>query len=231
MILLVGAGRLGQLVLEEFNSSEIIGTKTTDQEGFLKLDLASVSLSNLKYNTFIFCVPPSSVSTEMWLKRLKEISGKQIILISSTGVYGENKGEVNEDTTPKPNTENGTKLLAIESLLQTFKKSFVIRPSGLFSKDTHPGNYLAGRSDLKNGKDPVNLISREDVAKVVKYAYENESPRLINLAHPSHPGKATYYRSYCERNELELPSFKDESGNMKIVSSKYNILKKYSELP
>lgn len=231
MILLVGAGRLGQLVLEEFKSSEIIGTKTTDQEGFLKLDLSKDSLSSLEYNTFIFCVPPSSVSTELWLKRLEEISDKKIILISSTGVYGENKGEVNEDTSPEPNTENGEKLIAIESLLQEFKKSFVIRPSGLFSIDLHPGKYLAGKSDLSNGKDPVNLISREDVAKVVKYIYENESPRLINLAHPSHPEKATYYRSYCERNDLELPNFKNESGNMKVVNSKYKIIEKYSDLP
>jgi nucleoside-diphosphate-sugar epimerase len=231
MILLIGAGKLGQMVLEKFSPNEICGSKTTKEEGFVKLNISTDSLIDLDYDTYIFCIPPSAVSIDIWLKRLNEVKDKKIIFTSSTGVYGENKGVVTEDTVPLPNTENGHKLLAIESLLKKFKKSFVIRPSGLFSENSHPGKYLANKKNLKNGKDPINLIARDDVAQAIKIIYEQESPHLINLSNPKHPEKAIYYRSYCEKNELPLPSYIDESGTKRIVNSNYDVLKDYTDLP
>ncbi len=231
MILVIGAGRLGKLIIDQFPEGDITGSKTTPHSGSIKLDLNVDSLVGLKFDTYIFCIPPSALSTDVWIQRLNEVKDKKVILISSTGIYGENEGVVTEDKTPQPNTENGHKLFKIEKLLADFDHSFIIRPSGLYSEGSHPGMYLAGKKGLKNGNDPLNLIARIDVAKAVKLIYQLETPRLINLSNPRHPQKSIYYREYCAKYALELPHFENTEGALRVVSSKFSVLEDYTDLP
>ncbi|UWX55254.1 hypothetical protein NYZ99_01135 [Maribacter litopenaei] len=88
------------------------------------------------------------------LNEIASSSVNNILFVSSTSVYGENQGEVNEETIPIPSSEAGKQLLETEKLIRenSHVESTIIRFAGLIGPDRHPVNMLSGRTQPYRGQ-------------------------------------------------------------------------------
>lgn len=246
----MGCGWLGlplakSLIAEGYT----INGSTTAKEKLQVLDSAginafTISISETKVNGDIFnflnpCdvviinVPPGLrgggaktsyvAKMQRLLSHVKESPVKKVIFVSSTSVYGDEQGEVTEETTPIPTTESGKQLLESEQLFRvtTEFKSTVLRFGGLIGPDRHPITMLAGRENLKNGNAPVNLIHLYDCILVIKQILKEEKwDEVFNVVYPYHPSKAEYYEKKAQESGLEPPKYQaSQSQKHKIVTS------------
>ncbi|SHM12890.1 SDR family oxidoreductase [Mucilaginibacter sp. OK098] len=146
----------------------------------------------------------------------------KVIYISSTVVYGDSNGEVNELDSPKPDTESGKTLLEAENLfkLQIAFKTTIIRFAGLVGPGRHPGRFFAGKKGIPNGLAPVNLIHLEDCLGITLAVIEQDAfGGLINASSPDHPAKSDFYLQAALRAGLTAPEFINELNSWKLINS------------
>jgi len=159
-----------------------------------------------------------------FLETIKKSPIKKVILISSTSVYGDKQGEVNESDLPNPDAENGRQLFQVEQLFYnaTDFKTTIVRFGGLICASRQPVKYLAGRKDLNGGNAPVNLIHREDcIGIMLEIIRKDAFPKIFNAVAPQHPTKAEYYIKKAKDMELKPPTFvEDADEQYKTVDSK-----------
>jgi len=158
------------------------------------------------------------------INKIKSYSIKQVVFISSTGVYGDINGEVNELNEPKPDSASGKVLLEAESRLrqQTEFQTTIIRFAGLIGPGREPGRFLAGKKEIPNGNAPVNLIHLSDCIGISCAIIDKQAfGTIYNACSPSHPGRADFYSKAAANLGLEPPEFIMEQKNWKIVSGIY----------
>lgn len=176
-------------------------------------------------------IPPRARSGngEVYLESLKKLIPfiksqkiKQVVLISSTGVYGDHNTEVTELDAPNPDTESGKIMLTAEEMLKA-EKAFtttIIRFGGLIGPGRDPGRFFAGKTDIPNGEAPVNLIHITDCIGISCAILDKQAfGHIYNAISPAHPSKAEFYTAAATASELEEPQFIEEKNNWKIVSS------------
>jgi nucleoside-diphosphate-sugar epimerase len=145
-----------------------------------------------------------------FLSEIEQSDVKKVILVSSTSVYGDDQGIVNEKQLPKPETQAGKQLLQVEQLFFTSEilNTTIVRFGGLFGGSRQPVRYLAGRSDLSNGDAPVNLIHRIDCIGILSEIIKQEAfGHIFNAVMPSHPKKRDYYIETAKALNLDPPSY------------------------
>ena len=192
-----------------------------------------ISLFLLNLEVLIVNIPPKlrGDKTENYVKKIKRLykevkksTLKKIIFVSSTSVYGNNQGEVTEETNPEPATESGKQLLASEKIfLEDHNlQSTVIRLGGLIGPDRHPITMLSGRENLSNGNAPVNLIHLNDCIEIIKAVFANSWwNEVLNGVHPDHPSKQEYYTEAATKRDLQPPDYKEDTSKKgKIVVPK-----------
>lgn len=167
---------------------------------------------------------PFSKKIEALIPWVEKSSITQLLFVSSTSVFNEFQGEVDEATVPKPESDSGKELLKAEQLLMASKNfnTTILRFGGLFGPDRHPVNYLAGRNDLPNGNAPVNLIHLEDCIGILLAVLEADYwGKIIHGVHPEHPKKSDYYLKKAIEKNLTPPTFKTEniSSNKLVLSN------------
>ena len=149
-----------------------------------------------------------------------------IIFVSSTSVYTNRKGVMQEDDAEITShlSDSGRALLEAEMALESRGNwdTTVLRFGGLYGYDRHPVKYLAGRKKLSRGNAPVNLVHRDDCINVTLEAIkQNARNETYNVVSDGHPPRSTFYISAAEHFGLEPPDFlEDESQNYKIVSNR-----------
>lgn len=142
---------------------------------------------------------------------LERFKTPRLIYVSSTSVFGSHQGRVDESTTPRPDTDSGKQLLEAESLLGSLKDCNVltVRFGGLFGPGRHPAAYLAGRTGLQGGADPVNLIHLEDCMGILQEALGHPAwTGVVHGVYPDHPPKAVYYGRAAREMGLQPPVYK-----------------------
>jgi nucleoside-diphosphate-sugar epimerase len=152
---------------------------------------------------------------------------KKVLYISSTSVY-KNEAHIpniTEGNLPNVTSNSGQQLIAIEQMLQNNPnfKTTILRFSGLLDSERHPGKSLSGRTELKNGDAPVNLIHKNDCIKIISKLIKNNIWNAsFNASNSFHPSKKEYYTNYCKTNNLPLPHFnlKEKSRGKLIDASK-----------
>jgi|688.fasta_scaffold14838_9 nucleoside-diphosphate-sugar epimerase len=134
---------------------------------------------------------------------------KQVILTSSTSVYPDGMGEVDENCAARP-TDHGLIQLEYEEALCGFygAKLVVLRLAGLIGKNRHPGRFLAGKKDVSFGSSPINMVHQGDVVRfIVELITRQITVPIINLCHDDHLPKHIYYRAASKALNLEPPTF------------------------
>ncbi|QZT36074.1 NAD(P)H-binding protein [Halosquirtibacter xylanolyticus] len=149
---------------------------------------------------------------------------KKVLFVSSTSVYPNTNGVVDENTNLEPQKNSGIALRSVEDLLlsQSFFETTIIRFGGLIGYDRLPGRFLAGKKNLKNGDSPVNLIHRDDcIGLLLTVIKEDFWGKLINGIMPEHPSRREFYTKASEMSHLPIPEFDNlrEEQEYKIISS------------
>ncbi len=170
-------------------------------------------------------VPPKlrQGNAESFIEKMKLLhsmiqnsSVSKILFVSSTAVYGDEDGDVTEDTPPNPVTESGKQLLASEQLFSndSDRLTTILRFGGLIGPNRHPIKQLSGKKDLKNGHHPVNLIQLEDcihmIGTIINEGYWGE---IFNGVYPLHPSKKEYYSNEAEKRGVPPPEYLDHPAN------------------
>jgi nucleoside-diphosphate-sugar epimerase len=161
---------------------------------------------------------------ELMRQVVEQIRKHQIshfLYTSTTGVYPDLNGEVNEMTHPEPKRSSSRAMRIGEQLLVDQEvEGTILRLAGLVGPDRHPGKFLAGQTEVRNGLAPVNLVYQEDVIEVVLQVIRQQCwGQVLNVCADQHPIKSAYYRRQTEILGLEPPTFVEERSRYKIVSN------------
>lgn len=192
--------------------SFLISLKAEETQGDLKAFLENATV-------LIIDIPPKlrGVEKENFVAKIEnllpfieESSIENVLFISSTSVYGEEKQQVDETTVPNPDTESGRQLVATEKRLQdnTAFKTTVLRFGGLIGEDRHPARFLAGRKGVENPDGPINMIHQDDCIGIILNILETQSwGETFNGVAPFHPTREDYYTQKTLEMGLESPLF------------------------
>lgn len=148
---------------------------------------------------------------------------EQLLFISSTGVYSRDGGVVNEDTPPDPDTASGRAVWEAEQLVRRYAdwQPTVLRMSGLVGGSRRPGRFLAGKTNLPNGQNRVNLVHLEDCLGVVMSVLRQQTwGETFNVCADEHPTRADFYTQQAIKEGLTPPTFStDNDGQYRIVDN------------
>lgn len=219
---IIGAGWLGGEMLIRLKDLGIKAWSTNSKSfNWLHDEFPSQPCDVLLLNT----PPLTSISPVDFVGKIPIESQQKILFISSTSVYGELSGNIDENSTPSPSSTNGMWLLEVEKLLlQLFKSQMtIIRPGGLIGGSRHPVHSLTNDPSriIKDG--PINLIHRKDLIEILlKISKLKNPPAVVNAVAPFHPLKSIYYNSWAKALNLDRIQFDPKMDSDRIVDS--NIL-------
>lgn len=147
----------------------------------------------------------------------------RVVFISSTSVYPEKGGEVNEETSGRPEKPSGVALLQAEQLFlqEDSFQTIVIRPGGLIGPGRLPGNFIRKANPSRPGNVPVNLVHSDDVVRAILHLTEVEKDSAVyNVVSPEHPLRSDLYTRAAELQGIDLPDFPvGENVKFKTVNS------------
>lgn len=242
---ILGCGWFGYAFAEELikRGYSVKGSTTSDEKLIALVDagiepyLIDFSAERQKTNKAFFdadvlfiCIPPKRKSLELgdYPKKIAVIVNSaeehtQVVLISSTSIYGDQNTTVDEDSETDPETESGKMVLEAERILKSLlpNRSTIIRFAGLFGPNREPARFFAGKTNIPNGLAPVNMIHQKDAVGIACEIIEQDAfGRTYNACAPKHPTKIEFYTKASLDSGLENPTFLEEKNSFKIVESK-----------
>ncbi|MBF0363516.1 MAG: hypothetical protein HQK49_21020 [Oligoflexia bacterium] len=253
-ISILGVGWLGtnlaQLILKQQNEKVTIKGSTTTPSKVEHLQKMGIKpyLINLHpqgpdlnfdfdfLNTDLLIISlPPKVKTEgvdfhLWqINTLINFIDSQIpiIYLSSTSVYGDNQGAVDESTTPIPTKFSGKVILRAEEILrEKFKdKLTILRLGGLIGPGREPSRLSKKNPQLFNSHSKINLIHLDDACGIIlAIIYKNAWGEIFNGVADEHFSKLDFYSLYSQPSpsslSLALPNAnKIDDSNCKVVSN------------
>jgi len=247
-ISIIGLGWLGIQLAEKLSQSgfKVVGTTTTEGKlSQLLQTVDQVKIFDIEHpdslnqqdeslvfgaDLIILTIPPSKIENygEKMIELVKNIKQRnpkvQMIYTGSSSVYGDEVGEVDEQTPLNPQSSNAKKIAELEEYFQKLNHDgiAVLRLGGLVGPGRHPVKYLIGRSNVKGKNKAVNLIHSADIAEVVLKICKGEyPPGVYNLCCPEHPLKSDYYIELAKRLNQIPPNFNKFDNQLgKIVICK-----------
>ncbi|MGB9690237.1 SDR family oxidoreductase [Thermogutta sp.] len=142
----------------------------------------------------------------------------RIVLVSSTGVYGDSDTEVVDESTPrKPLRESSQALAEAEDLLLApawRDKAVITRMGGIYGPGRLPLlRYIRARQPLPTDPDALlNLIFADDAARaVVIVADAAEPPEVVNVVDGRPVTRRQFYEKLCQCLGLPPPTFSPSS--------------------
>jgi nucleoside-diphosphate-sugar epimerase len=221
-ILLAGAGWLGKplaLRLKEVGYDvSVIGQSPEKQAEFkrLGLDYHSVDynqLSTRKCEKLIICIPPNEHYIRIIQNLLNAVQPSFSLFTSSTSVYAQASGTVDETSL----CEGNPMLLAAENLILNQEGTgTVLRLGGLIGSDRNPAEHFRGKNTISKGLAPVNLIHQLDIIRLVEMILQHNISGIYNVVNPFHPTRKAYYEQECSNLGLAPCHFLSD-GEGKVV--------------
>jgi nucleoside-diphosphate-sugar epimerase len=159
-------------------------------------------------------------------------SVKQLIYISSTGVYGNFDGEwVSEDSPTEPSREGGHACLAAEELIKDSRfadRATILRFAGIYGPDRVPTQKLIQSKSWNklSANGYLNLIHADDGANIVRIvADQAPSGETFLVSDGSPPLRREYYEFIAEFFNEDIqwnespPDPNDRSSNSKRIAN------------
>ncbi|NNH02123.1 sugar nucleotide-binding protein [Acinetobacter sp. ANC 5414] len=209
-ILFIGYGKTSQRVAKHlFQQGHQITTisrspKTDEFATHLIQDVHQLDLMHVPAIDWVYVLlSPSQSTVEAYqqtyvnsvapiVKALKHHPIQKIVVVSSTRVYDENKGErIDDDSIMQPSDEQGQLLLKMEQLYQQAfpNQCIIIRPTGIYGTSVARMIKLAEQTQSYPLIHWSNRIHIDDLARF-----------LAQLLHVEHPEK-----SYIVSNNQPIP--------------------------
>ena len=218
-VLIIGCGDIGVRVarLERSEGRTVAGLARSEKSAWrlrdagiqpITADLdAPASLNNLPVKNavvYYFAPPPDKGVTdprmETFVSALTPSNlPKRIVLISTTSVYGDCRGEwVTEDRPPNPQADRARRRLAAETTLQAWSKTsgvsvVILRVPGIYGPGYLPVERLrSGEPVLREDESPFsNRIHADDLARICIAAARHAHPNLLYNVSDGHPTTMT----------------------------------------
>lgn len=234
---ILGAGWLGkQLALILQGAGNEVKVTASSEEGrdnlkmegmnafFVRLDEYGV-YGNLEFfndiKVLIISLPPVAPKCFKQLLEQMEHSGiKESIVFSSTGIYADCKGKVDEDSSLQLHLPKVKRLKEIEDLFlqQPGLSAIVLRLAGLWGAERHPVYFLARREVIEDADEPVNLVQGATVCKaVLKILSDKVNTAVFNVVDNDHRSKEAFYTAAAEERNLLLPPFLKSKKTMNRI--------------
>lgn len=147
---------------------------------------------------------------------------KQLVFVSSTGIYPDDNKVFNELTRPKPITDAGKMLLAAEEVLKNNKAftTTILRFGGLIGPERNLAKHFAGKKEIANGLAPINLIHLTDCLGIsLTILKEQAFGHIFNAVTPNYPTRAAFYTHACIVSGLQKPEFIPQLLTWKQIES------------
>lgn len=244
-ISIIGCGWLGLPLAKHFlQKGYFINGTTTDEKKIPTLKKSGIEAHFLKItdkniegdidkiisgsNYIVLNFPPKRIENieSIYPKIVRNLlpficKNQKIIFVSSTAVYQNTNGWVNETLPCKPSKKSGIAVLTAEKILQDFLRNrlCILRLSGLIGGDRMPANFLSGKKNISGGSAPVNLIHRDDCIGLIESIIENDAfGEIFNGCSDKHPLRKDFYRKAAANVSLPMPTFTAEKNqNFKMI--------------
>ena len=135
---------------------------------------------------------------------------RKIIFASTTGVYaGQAQDLITEETAPDPLRESARAMYEAEQHLAAFTDQLtILRFAGLVGPGRKAANFFAGKQNLPNPDNTVNLVHLTDCVQVVSRIIEHDHfGHVYNVVADKHPTRKTYYTQLTQAAGLVPPTF------------------------
>jgi len=194
-----------------------------DQEIKLPDLLSQPSLQSLQPSSqapeIYYFMPPPQMGCEdtriqQFLSSLNQIVPKRIVLISTTGVYGDSKGGWVDEASPvQPKADRAYRRLSAEKALinwsnKTGGEYMILRVPGIYAEDRLPLARLKKGLPIVRLEEAgwTNRIHADDLAQACKAAMAcDTSNQVINVS-DGHPSTMTdYFNQIADYANLERP--------------------------
>ncbi|MCE7067667.1 NAD-dependent dehydratase [Dyadobacter sp. CY326] len=253
-ISILGCGWLGfqlaQRLLEQHISSHVKGSTTSADkikkftekgiQGFLlqlkpEFENTATDLESFfNTDTLIISLPPRlsknepgfyQQQIEAVVREIKKSPVRDLIFISSTGIYPELNRIMTEDDVTTPEQSASPDMVEAENLIQTLRPErnvSILRLGGLMGYNRIPGKYVKGQKNMTTGSIPVNYIHRDDaVAIILTIIKSGISNQTFNIVAPIHTTRREIYEASCAQFGWETPTFAepDSKPDYKIISA------------
>jgi len=240
-ILIIGSGKLGLSLAQSLSHQgfETTATTTTHEKVskdnninpaiiYLNTNTSDHNalvntLHKYHFNLMIITIPPNRQlnNYDETLNKLHQLAIsleiKKVLFISSTSVWGENSGEVDENTPMIPITQSAKSMVRFEQTIlnePSFEAS-TIKLAGLIGETRNPGRFLAGKENLTMAKAPVNLVTQRDVIGIIiEIVKQNAWQKSFIACAPSHPTRDVFYVSAANKLNLVAPTFDYTNENL-----------------
>lgn len=188
------------------------------------LSLRSKILALLENACLLVSFPPDGPNDKLFSSLSSRC--KTIIYISSTSVYGDRYGLIDENTEPDWKNEKSLNRLQAESYWLE-KGAIVFRAAGLYGPES--GLHLRLRDHSYNlPTESDNYVSRihlDDLARLVLGAFKKKlAPKSIYLVADAKPAKQIdVVKWLCKEMSIPLPPISDDITNSRIPKSNRQI--------
>lgn len=148
-------------------------------------------------------------------KELAQAGARNLLYTSSTSVYGDQEGWLDEEAPLLGGRRSADKVVAAEMALRSERSLglTVLRLAGLVGGNRHPGRWFAGKENVAGAGEPINLVHRTDVERVVQQVIlQGAWGYTFNVCPDGHPSKGEYYPEMARRLGLQAPTFQ-QGGN------------------
>jgi len=168
--------------------------------------------------TMVIAIPPRGEYLQTLTLFLSHLSSDtQLILLSSTSVYPQTSGRVNEEDTQDITTPS-LMLQAERLVLLICPNVLILRLGGLMGYDRIAGKYTAGKAKAHDA--PVNYIHRDDVVAIIKLCIDKGvKDNIFNVVAPSHPKQSEIYAKNAKTFGWGNTYFDSDELIGKVVSS------------
>ncbi|WP_338749745.1 NAD-dependent epimerase/dehydratase family protein [Janibacter alittae] len=223
-VVLIGAGDLGIRVGTALADAghHVTGVRRTvsalpEQICGVSADLATDDLPDLPADLLLVALAPDQRDESGYrhtyveaMRRgldavLRAGTPQRAVLISSTSVYGDLPGDLDEDSEPAPATGRAEVLLEAERLFRDMTKGTVLRLSGLYG-----GTSTRMIDGVRRGENPdpgrwTNRMHRDDAsAAIVHLLTRDADPEPLYVGTDDEPSTAGAVRDFLA-DELGLP--------------------------
>jgi len=244
---IIGCGWLGKalakaLIADNYN---VIGT-TQQQNKLAELTALGIKAERLTLpmdlsqrdgnevflsRHLVICIPPQIRQHKSdYADKISQIitaaeqgSVEKIILISTTAVYSDLLGNIDESSCLNESSTKVALLVEAEKRVLAFnKQSVVLRVAGLVGEYRHPGSFLRHKRMLTAPNAWVNLIHQQDVIGVItELLRRSDVSGIFNLASNMRMNKKTLYSIAARALDLAEPSF-DEPDHTELTLGQPN---------
>ncbi|GGE90136.1 hypothetical protein SAMN05443634_1097 [Chishuiella changwenlii] len=222
--LIIGKGWLGNRLEAILDQKYVLTTtkRNADQPNCISIDFDQIidkSISTTAYEFIVITIPlgkrQSIEELDFRFTQLIQFIGefnKQILLISSTGIYPD-EGDVINETTFSDCELNQSYQLIENKLKITYPQLVILRLGGLMGDNRYLSNYI--KLDKPNLDVVANHIHYQDVCTIIDTIIEqNFKGKIYNAVAPENPTKEEILEYQINQNLIKSTSKKG-----KIISS------------